>query len=254
MRAAVLDPLAGPLLPAPRARRLALFLLAAAVAILWLGAYTDLDLRLANAMFDVRTGTFPWRHAWLTERFGHGLLKALLTAAGAAAVAVSAWDALTRRTLPDWWRLRLRVLALSAILVPSATAMLKQASASHCPWDLERYGGTQPYFRLLEHMPAWVEAGHCLPGGHASSALWLVALAGFWLPHRPRTAAAVALAMLAFGGAVGWLQQMRGAHFLTHTLWSMWIAAAIVSALLSVEKYYSATSRSTRQGGTSPAV
>lgn len=250
MPAAVFEPL----LTAPRARRLLLLLLAAAALILWLGAYTDIDLQLANAMFDARSRTFPWRHAWLTERFGHGLLKALLTAAGAAAVALSAWDALTRRTLPGWWRLRLRILALSAILVPSATAMLKQASASHCPWDLERYGGTQPYFRLLERMPAWIEAGHCLPGGHASSALWLVALAAFWLPHRPRAAAAVALAMLALGGAVGWLQQLRGAHFLSHTLWSMWIAAAVVSALLSAAKFLSATSRPLRRPETEPAV
>ncbi|UUZ57577.1 hypothetical protein LP419_13670 [Massilia sp. H-1] len=27
---------------------------------------------------------------------------------------------------------------------------------------------------------------------------------------------------------IGWIQQLRGAHFLTHTLWSMWIACALV--------------------------
>ena len=63
------------------------------------------------------------------------------------------------------------------------------------------------------------------------SALWLVALAVFWLPHRPRMAAAVGGVMLAFGMAVGWMQQLRGAHFLTHTLWSMWIAVFTVDVL-----------------------
>jgi membrane-associated PAP2 superfamily phosphatase len=38
----------------------------------------------------------------------------------------------------------------------------------------------------------------------------------------------VALAALLFGGMVGWLQQLRGAHFLTHTLWSIWLACATV--------------------------
>jgi membrane-associated PAP2 superfamily phosphatase len=30
------------------------------------------------------------------------------------------------------------------------------------------------------------------------------------------------------GLGLGWVQQLRGAHFLSHTLWSAWIAAAIV--------------------------
>lgn len=39
-------------------------------------------------------------------------------------------------------------------------------------------------------------------------------------------------ALLAGGLALGWMQQLRGAHFLSHTLWSAWIACAIVLALL----------------------
>jgi membrane-associated PAP2 superfamily phosphatase len=29
------------------------------------------------------------------------------------------------------------------------------------------------------------------------------------------------------------VQQLRGAHFLSHTLWSMWITAALIWSLLS---------------------
>jgi hypothetical protein len=29
------------------------------------------------------------------------------------------------------------------------------------------------------------------------------------------------------------MQQLRGAHFLTHTLWSVWIAAALVLAAIA---------------------
>ena len=226
----------------PALRRAGWALAGAAGVILLLGA-GNADLALADLMFDFRVHEFPWQHAWLTERFGHGILKTLLTLLGAAPVAACAWDALQRRRagrpgagLPAWWRLRLRLLSLCVFLVPLFTSMLKRASRSHCPWDLERYGGYQPYYRLLEHMPRWVEAGHCLPGGHASSALWLVGMAVFWLPHDPRKAAAAALAALGLGGAVGWMQQMRGAHFLTHTLWSAWIACAVLAALLAAHK------------------
>jgi membrane-associated PAP2 superfamily phosphatase len=125
----------------------------------------------------------------------------------------------------------MRVVAMSAVLVPLVTIVLKRLSTSHCPWDLERYGGTAPYIRLLDWVPRGVEAGHCLPAGHASSALWLVALAAFWWPHSKWKAVVVGFSMLLLGGAVGWLQQLRGAHFLSHTLWSAWIACAVVSSV-----------------------
>jgi membrane-associated PAP2 superfamily phosphatase len=73
-----------------------------------------------------------------------------------------------------------------------------------------------------------------LPAGHASSALWLVALAVYWLPDRPSAARLAAAAAIVFGAVVGFLQQLRGAHFLTHTLWSVWIACAIVLAAVVV--------------------
>jgi membrane-associated PAP2 superfamily phosphatase len=206
-----------------------LALAASAVLILWLGNYTDIDLRLADMVFDRGQGTFPLRHAWFAEQFNHVILKTALAGLALGAVAQALRDAW--RPFPDWThvhRLGMRVLALSAVTVPLVTSFLKRASNTHCPWDLERYGGSAPYIRLLESMPAGVEAGHCLPGGHASSALWLIALAAFWLPQQPRKALGVGVAMLLFGLGVGWVQQMRGAHFLTHTLWSGWVSCAVV--------------------------
>lgn len=221
-------------------------LAAAAVLITWLGRCTDLDLVLADAVFDAATGRFPWRHTWLTQTFNHGILKALLLLAGAGFMLAALRDAWRGRAggaadpRQMRLRLRLRIVALSALLVPLATGALKQASVAHCPWDLARYGGAQPYVRLFEALPPGAVAGHCLPAGHASGALWLVALAVFWLPTRPRTAGAVAALALAFGAAVGWLQQLRGAHFMTHTLWSMWIACALASGLAVVMPWWSA--------------
>lgn len=222
------------LLPPRAATPTLVLLLASALGILWIGNFTDIDLALANAVYNAPTHSFPWQHAWLTERFGHVILKQVLTVLALIPIVLSLGEIVLRKPcLRPWWRLRVRLLACCAALIPTVTSLLKHASKSHCPWDLERFGGSEPYYRLLDHIPALADAGHCLPGGHASSALWLVGLMVFWLPHRPRAALAVGAATLAFGGALGWLQQMRGAHFLTHTLWSMWIACAITASLLA---------------------
>lgn len=221
--------------PAPKllgARQLVFLcagLFATALLIFWIGRATDLDLVLADALYDADTGTFPWRHAWLTETFSHAILKGILTLAAAYFIVAAAWDAFRPRDCVDALdRLRLRVVGASALLVPLVISTLKQASGAHCPWDLARYGGTQPYLRLFDALPLGVPAGHCLPAGHASSALWLVSLCAYWLPGRPQGARRVALVALLLGGLVGWMQQLRGAHFLTHTLWSIWLACAVV--------------------------
>jgi len=222
------------LLPPPTLWRLGALLAAAAPAIWWLGRFTDIDLALADAMFEPAAGVFPWRHAWLTEAFGHGILKWLLVLTGSGFTVAAILDLCKpdpRRSALG--RLRLRIVALSAVTVPAVVSALKQFSSSHCPWDLLRYGGDQPYLRLFEALPSGAIPGQCLPAGHASSALWLVSLAVYWLPARPAAAARMALLGLAPGLALGWLQQLRGAHFMTHTLWSAWIACALVLALVA---------------------
>lgn len=208
-------------------------LLLSAFVILWIGHGTDIDLALADKAFDQVTRSFPMQHAWLAEQFNHVILKRVLSVLAAVVVALALWD--TAR--PGRWlsshRMGIRVVATSAVLVPSVISVLKQFSSSHCPWDLQRYGGPEPYVRLLEWLPAGSHPGHCMPGGHASSALWLLSIAAFWWPHSPRKSIAAGLVMLAFGMWVGWLQQLRGAHFLTHTLWSAWISCAMVMIIYS---------------------
>lgn len=222
------------LLETAAALRLALLLALAALLIRALEAGTDLDLMMADALYDRVAGAFPWRDAWLTATFGHRIAKAVLTACAGTVVAVAIGDALWPQKSFDHplARLRLRVIAWSAVLVPALTSLLKQTSNAHCPWDLVRYGGSAPYVRLFESLPTGALPGHCLPAGHASSALWLVSLTVLWLPGPARRAWRAWALCLMPGLALGWMQQMRGAHFLTHTLWSVWIACAILLVLV----------------------
>lgn len=210
--------------------RAAALLCLAALLVIALGRHTDIDLVLADALYDSAARVFPWRDAWLTAILGHQYLKTALTMLAALILGAALGVAALPQALPlgPLARLRLYVVAWSTVLVPLLISLLKQGSNAHCPWDLARYGGSQPYLRLFEALPPGAIPGHCLPAGHASSALWLVSLAVLWLPGEPRKAGRAAAAAIAFGMAVGWMQQMRGAHFLTHTLWSVWIACAIV--------------------------
>ncbi len=206
-----------------------------AIAIAAIGTWTNLDVNLANGLYDTALRDFPLHHSWWAERFSHEILKIFFTVMAVAIIAAVVWDIVRpHRRWNPLFRVQARVLALCAVAVPLVISVLKKASVSHCPWDLTMYGGAEPYVRLFDVLPLGAHAGHCLPAGHASSALWLVVIGVFWLPARPRMALAMSALGLSVGVALGYIQQLRGAHFLTHTLWSIWLACAIALAIVTL--------------------
>lgn len=104
---------------------------------------------------------------------------------------------------------------------------LKRVSLTSCPWDLEVYGGMA---RHVSHW-AWGQAdggpGRCFPAGHASSALAFVGLALPWLwpPSGVQRVARWGWGVLALclllGTVAGAVQTVRGAHYPSHTLWTL---------------------------------
>lgn len=169
---------------------------------------------------------FAWRDAWLTSTVLHNGGRSLAW----VVLAVLAWDA-TRggNSVGPPRRERLYWLAATVaglVLVPT----LKRFTSTSCPWDLAPFGGTAPYvphwwLRVVDGGP-----GHCFPSGHAVAAFAFFSVYFLWRPYRPGLAGGALAAVWALGGVFGWAQMARGAHFLSHTLWSAWCCWAICSA------------------------
>ena len=213
---------------------LLLFLLLFSFLLLaWLQQFTGLDFAIENLYFDPISHTFPWKNSWFAKDLMHGYLKNVLVMLGTAILLLCAIDYFCPiKKISPILSVRLRFIALSAIMIPALIAALKSQSSSHCPWDIEQYGGNYPHLTLFESLPSALKAGHCLPAGHASTGLWLAAFCVFWLPNAPRKAFLVFVFGLSVGFVMGWVQQMRGAHFISHTLWSMWLASLVIFCLL----------------------
>ncbi len=134
--------------------------------------------------------------------------------------------ALKRHTRPERaWMVGGIWLALLLVVT------LKGLSATSCPWDLQPFGGSAP------HVSHWAwglsdgGGGHCFPAGHASTAFAFLG-AYPWLRERhPRTATIWLLVVLSLGTVLGVAQQIRGAHFLSHTLWTAWLCWATALVL-----------------------
>lgn len=201
-------------------------LMLSAMLILWIGNYSNLDLMIADSMFDSAHGKFAGTDSAWAGNFQLGMI--LL---GVALIGLAVWDTLHPLAWLASRRSALRVAALSSILVPLSIYLLSSFSEVPCPTNLLRYGGLEPYARLLETLPASASAMACLPATQANIAWWMLALPLFCLPGRPRTALLLAGVMLLCGLVAGWQQQLQGTQFFTHTLWSAWIASFLIYLL-----------------------
>jgi membrane-associated PAP2 superfamily phosphatase len=191
---------------------------AAAVAglfalLLW--EWSGLDMALTRVYGS--PGGFAWRDAWLTRTLLHDGGRALAWAVMALWLLASSIDRSAERARRLRW---IGVSLLCLLLVPA----LKQFAASSCPWELREFGG-----RVAAYVPHWMLGvydggpGRCFPSGHAVAAFAFFALYFDRRESRPRAARWWLAGVCAAGALFGWAQLARGAHYLSHTLWSAWL-------------------------------
>ncbi len=180
--------------------------------------FSGLDLPLLR-LFGTADG-FVWREAWLTSGLLHQGGRALAWLLLGWQL-LNAWTARPAPSAPSrqqrwFW---VGVALLSIVLVPA----LKRINQTSCPWELSEFGGVARY------VPHWLPgvldggSGHCFPSGHAVAAFGFFGLYFLWRPYRPALARWLLGGVLLAGAVFGGAQMMRGAHYLSHTLWSAWI-------------------------------
>ena len=104
---------------------------------------------------------------------------------------------------------------------------------------LLRYDGAQPYVPIFE-FAAPKNLGKCFPAGHASAGYSLVSLY-FLAKHSAWPSPHIWLLGALFLGLILDIdQQLRGAHFLSHGLWTLIIAWATTLLMFA---WYGAGSR-----------
>lgn len=195
-------------------------------------AVLGLDHLLADWLFALEGHAWTLRENWFTASLIHEggrHLVALVLICLLGAIGLS----YTLSNMAAWRRPLLYLLA-SATASALMVNILKVLTHRDCPWDLMRYGGLKPETSLFQAMPGGMEMGACFPAGHASAAwcwigMWFVARHVGFIRHWA-ILAVIILAGLTFGFA----QQLRGAHFMSHDLWTIMISWSIAVSLVPV--------------------
>lgn len=189
-------------------------------ALLLLLAWDAVGLDLPLARLSGTRDGFPLRETWLMSTVLHEGARRLSGAVMALLILMIWWPQGFLRRLTRAERGGMVVGTLLALLAVSA---LKAASRTSCSWDLAEFGGAATYLSHWRLGLADGGSGRCFPAGHASAGFAFVA-GFFWLKDKaPGAARGWLLATLFAGLALGLVQQLRGAHYASHTLWTGWV-------------------------------
>lgn len=177
------------------------------------------DAWVTQHFWDAQSRTFPLRHDETLKFWLHTSVKPPVVALGICtlgALIASFWNA---KLLP--FHKLLAYCTLSLVLGSSTISLLKSGSCQSCPYDLLEYGGKNPHIGLLDAVPLGAVLGKCWPGAHAATAF---ALFGYYFAARTlgwhRAARAILIFVVCFGVVLSLTQVARGAHFLSHQVWT----------------------------------
>jgi membrane-associated PAP2 superfamily phosphatase len=193
-----------------------------------------LDLTMARWSFDDARRIFPLTNQWM--------LKAVLHDAARTTSAVAALSLLAL-TIASWVLPQLKALrthreallftSIATLAAAAIVGALKHFSSHACPWDLAIFGGSAVVARI----------GGCFPAAHPLAGYaWLAVGFALYPTARRKSWQAWAVAF-ALGTCFGGVQIVRGAHFLSHVLWSAWIVWGVNVALLALSQCWPASPR-----------
>jgi len=208
----------------------------AAIFLLVLAENTPLDLLVANSWFQLEGGHWAWQDNWVSYDLIHHYGKQVIIAFGLVLISLLFLGFFANHLRP--WRRTLAYLLLCMVVLPASIAEMKSISPVPCPWDIALFGGDVAYQHTSSYIFGHAESGNCFPSGHASGGFALLAIYFAALGRTDHPAW-----WLIPGLLTGWIfalgQQSRGAHFLSHDLWTMtfcWFGALLLFLLVRPDR------------------
>lgn len=189
-----------------------------------------IDLSLIQPWVSLH-GSFPYKNNWYLDQLNHTYVKQLLTAVYVIFFMLWCASFKVKRLKPKRWQYG--YMFWVSMLCTCIIGLLKAHSTLACPWSM-----TQET-TIAFNWNFSATNGHCFPGGHASTGFALVTGYFVYRLDQKQRAWFYLCAGTVIGFAMGWAQMMRGAHFLSHNLWTAWVCVAInlVCYALTYEKH-----------------
>jgi membrane-associated PAP2 superfamily phosphatase len=206
-----------------------LFIFVLAVTCFELGG---VDIWLADRLYALEGGTWALKNAWITSAIIHQTGKKLSLLIAATILVTLIFSYISKYL--HQYRRELAYLLLAAGGGSVLISILKSISHVSCAWDFSRYGGTEEYTSVYTQILN-MSGENCFPAGHASGGYAWLAFYFLGVYKQSNWRWAGLCFALGVGLVFGISQQLRGAHFITHDLWTLaicWFFSLFVFKLM----------------------
>ncbi|MGZ4954396.1 MAG: phosphatase PAP2 family protein [Methylobacter sp.] len=194
---------------------------------------TRLDLWISQHFYNAELHQWTYKENWLAETVFH-ISGRYFTYICAVGMLICLLVSLRSNSSFFRYRRELVFLLLASISGPIIIALLKSATHIYCPWSLALFNGDKPYVRLFDYVTGNLEIGHCFPAAHAGSGFAFISLYFFLMVVKPKYKLYGLYFGLVLGAVYGASQQVRGAHFLSHDVFSLavcWFSSSVLFIL-----------------------
>ncbi len=193
---------------------------------------TNIDMWIASLFADGVNG-FPYSKHWLTDTVLHAQAARLSGIMGVTLISFNIWQWIAPSFSPKIV-VACRYLMVSWLSTLIIISVLKRVTTLPCPWNLTQFGGTVDYVPIYNLFSSALTVGECFPSAHASGGYGFIGLGFialmFGQPMRKGFLIPILIGLL-YGGA----QIVRGAHFVSHDLFT--IAISLSFAWFWAETY-----------------
>jgi membrane-associated PAP2 superfamily phosphatase len=176
------------------------------------------DLWLADRLYAWMGHAWPYRNHFWTQTVLHDYAKRAIEVSFLLFIGLMVANRLWLKRF-RWFDLE--IASINTIVTAIMIGVLKATTNVSCPWDLTRYGGNLAYVSLSDAIVSPLSLGNCFPGGHASTAYCFLAFYFVLKPYRPKSSKVMLFTSLLMGLVFDITQQLRGAHFASHGLWTL---------------------------------
>jgi len=192
-------------------------LIALILASLLISTY-NIDQVVADYFYQLQGGTWAWKNSWLAEQFFHKGGRNLSIALALVCIAFLAATYFYKAY--EQYRKPLLFLVLAVAGSSASISIFKATFAVSCPWEFARYGGNLHYHTVIEQLFLRNGSG-CFPAGQASAGYSWIALYFVGLYYQASWRWLGLAAAIITGVVLGTAQQIRGAHFISHDIWTL---------------------------------
>ncbi|MGB5395702.1 MAG: phosphatase PAP2 family protein [Gammaproteobacteria bacterium] len=215
-------------------RQIALYLTIPFMVIVFalLSEYSGMDLHFASSFYDEATGAWPYKSLFITSEVLHTWGRYFIVFCALSNLFAIIASFFNTTLAP--WRKHLMYIFIAAMAGPLLVGLLKASTYIYTPWDLQFFGGDKPYIRIFDAVYDGAAIGHAFPGGHSSGGFAYISLFFALSVMRNRYRFYGLLLPLVTGIIFAVTQEIRGAHFLSHDLFSFAICWLVSFALAVV--------------------